>query len=159
MTRIQLAGAATLLVLGKLAHADPCAMMIESNDLMQYNLHEMTVSAGCTDIEVTLKHSGKLQAKVMGHDWVLARSSDMAGILNSALAAGAAHGYLPQGDKRIIAATKIVGGGESTTIRISAALLQEGTSYSFFCTTPGHATVMRGRFVFGDTKRLAQAGR
>jgi azurin len=158
MTRLKLAGVAALMLAGRLAYAtDGCVLTIEGNDLMQYNLREISVPTACTEIEVTLKHSGKLQAKVMGHDWVLAKSSDVSGVLNSAMAAGAARGYLPEGDKRIIAATKLVGGGESTTTKFSTAALHDGESYTFFCTTPGHATVMRGKFVFGDTKRVARA--
>ena len=160
MTRSQLiATAALLLGIGPLAHSQTCAVAIESNDLMQFNLREMSIARDCTEIAVTLKHAGKLEAKVMGHDWVLAKSSDVSGILSAAMAAGAAHGYLPEGDKRIIAATRIVGGGESSTVTFSAGALREGESYTFFCTTPGHATVMRGRFSFGESRRVAQAGK
>jgi azurin len=157
MTRLQMIGAAVFALAGGSAYADTCAMTIEANDLMRYNLHEMTVPAGCNDVTVTLKHSGKLEAKVMGHDWVLARTADVSGIVNAAMAAGLAHGYLPSGDKRIIAATNVVGGGESTTVKFTTTGLVEGASYTFFCTAPGHATIMRGKFVFGDSKRVAQA--
>jgi azurin len=157
MTRLQLIGVTALLLAVGSAYADNCAMTIEANDMMRYNVREMSVPAGCSDITVTLKHSGKLEAKVMGHDWVLARTSDVSGIVNAGMAAGLAHGYLPAGDKRIIAATNVVGGGESTTVKFATSALEEGASYTFFCTTPGHATVMRGRFVFGDPKRVARA--
>jgi azurin len=159
MTSLQLAGTLTLLMAGKLAYAGPCQLTIEANDMMQYNIRELSVPASCTDIEVTLKHSGKLQAKVMGHDWVLAKRSDVPGIVNAGMAAGLAHGFLAANDKRIIAATAVVGGGESAMVRFSSGVLEEGVSYAFFCTAPGHATVMRGSFVFGDMKRVAKAGK
>lgn len=161
MMRLQLIGATTFLLAGGFAQADTdnCALTIEANDMMRYNVHELSVPSACHEVTVTLKHAGKLEAKVMGHDWVLAKSSDVSGIVNAAMSAGLAHGYLPAGDKRIIAATNIVGGGESTTVKFAAAALVEGASYTFFCTTPGHATQMRGRFIFGDTKRVAQAGK
>jgi len=108
-------------------------------------------------VEVTLKHSGKMSARAMGHDWVLAKDSDVSAIVNAGLAAGPAHGYLPEHDKRIIAATPIVGGGESATVKFATSLLQAGSRYVFFCTSPGHATVMRGRFLVGVT-HVAQAG-
>jgi azurin len=157
MIRLQLGTAAALLMAVKLAYADTCGITIEANDMMRYNVHELSVPASCPDIEVTLKHSGKLEAKVMGHDWVLARTSDVSAIVNAGMAAGLAHGYLPANDRRIIASTRVVGGGESTTIKFSSGVLEEGASYTFFCTAPGHATLMRGRFVFGDPKRLARA--
>lgn len=156
MTRYQLAGATALLLLGRFAYADTCKLTIAGNDLMHYSEHELSVPSGCTDIEVTLEHSGRMDAKVMGHDWVLAKSSDVSGIINAGMAAGLAHGYLPEGDKRIIAATKVIGGGERATVKFSAAALQSGESYTFFCTTPGHATIMRGRFIVGDAKRVAR---
>src|SRR6516164_6045471 len=102
-----------VLLLGGVAHADPCKIVIESNDVMRFNLHEIGVPTQCSEVELTLQHIGQLSAKVMGHDWVLAKDSDVSAIVNAGLAAGAAHNYLPEHDKRIIAATKIVGGGES----------------------------------------------
>jgi azurin len=150
--------AAALLVGGAgLAHADPCQITIEANDQMQYGTHELSVPASCTNIEVTLRHSGRLPVNVMGHDWVLAKAADVSGVLNASLAAGRAHGYLPANDKRIIAATSLVGGGESTTVRFSAAALEPATRYAFFCSVPGHATLMHGGFLFGGETRLARA--
>jgi azurin len=114
--------------------------------MMRFNLHEITVPADCTDVEVSLRHSGKMSAKVMGHDWVLAKASDMSAIVNAGLAAGYSRGYLPENDKRIIAATKVVGGGESAVVKFSTSLLQQGIRYVFFCTSPGHSSAMRGTF-------------
>lgn len=144
--------AGTLLVMGAMAHADPCKLEIESNDVMQYNLHDMVVPAGCRDVEVVLRHSGHLAAKVMGHDWVLAKESDMSAIVHAGMSAGFERGYLPSNDARIIAATKVVGGGESSTVTFSATALQPGVRYAFFCTSPGHYSTMHGRFRIEDSK-------
>jgi azurin len=144
-----------LLLAGGVANADPCKIVIESNDVMRFNLHEIGVPMQCSEVELTLQHTGQLSAKVMGHDWVLTKDSDMSAIVNAGLAAGAAHNYLPEHDKRIIAATKIVGGGESTTVKFNTSVLKPGSRYAFFCTSPGHATLMHGTFLFGET-RLAK---
>jgi azurin len=159
MKGLRLLGAGALLLASGLVYADPCKITIESNDQMQYSAHELAVPSECADVEVTLRHAGKLPAKVMGHDWVLAKDSDMSGIVNAALAAGPARGYLPANDKRIIAATHLVGGGESTTVKFSTTALIQGARYVFFCTTPGHSTVMHGSFLFGAASRLASAGK
>jgi len=156
MTARRLIGASLLLLAGAIAHADPCKLALESNDLMQFSVHELIVPAECGEVEVTLRHSGQLSARAMGHDWVLAKDSDLSAIVNAGLAAGPAHGYLPEHDKRIIAATPIVGGGESATVTFATSLLQAGTRYAFFCTSPGHATLMRGKFIFGNS-RLVRA--
>lgn len=157
MTGLRLLGAGALLLAGGFAYADPCKITIESNDAMQFNTHELAVPAECSDVEVTLRHAGKLPAKVMGHDWVLAKDSDMSGIINAGLAAGPAKGYLPENDKRIVAATHVIGGGESSTVKFSTAALARGARYVFFCTTPGHSTVMRGAFRLGGETRVASA--
>jgi azurin len=159
MMILRLFSAALLLAAGTVAYADPCKVSIESNDMMQFNVHELAVPANCAEVEVTLHHAGKLGASVMGHDWVLAKESDVSGLVNAGLAAGAAHGYLPQGDARIIAATKVVGGGESTTVKFSTSALAPGARYAFFCTSPGHSTLMKGKFLFGSPTRVAQAGK
>jgi hypothetical protein len=85
---------------------------------------------------------------------VLARDSDVSALVNAGLAAGAVRGYLPESDQRIIAATRIVGGGESTTVKFSTAGLVQGTRYAFFCTAPGHSAMMHGKFEFGPSARL-----
>ena len=159
MTSLRLIGAALLLAAGTMAYADPCKVSIESNDMMQFNLRELAVPTACAEVEVTLRHSGKLGAAVMGHDWVLAKESDVSGLVNAGLAAGAARGYLPQGDPRIIAATKVVGGGETTTVKFSTTALAPGARYAFFCTSPGHSSIMKGKFLFGEATRVASAGK
>ena len=159
MTYLRVIGAGMLLLASAGAYADPCKIAIDSNDMMQFSAHELAVPTTCTEVEVTLRHAGQLPAKVMGHDWVLAKDSDQSAIVNAGLAAGLAHGFLPENDKRIVAATKVVGGGESTTVKFSTAALVQGLRYAFFCTAPGHSSVMHGKFLFGDTTRVAQAGK
>ena len=156
MTILRLLGAALLLAAGTAAYADPCKVSIESNDMMQFNVRELAVPGDCAEVEVTLHHAGKLASTVMGHDWVLAKETDVSGVVNAGLAAGAARGYLPQGDARIIAATKVIGGGESATVKFTTTALTPGARYAFFCTSPGHSTVMKGRFLFGAPTRVAQ---
>jgi azurin len=68
-------------------------------------------------------------------------------VANAGMGAGLANNYQKPGDKRIVAATAIIGGGESTTVRFSTVQLESGTSYTYFCSAPGHFSVMKGRFV------------
>jgi len=159
MTGMQRIVIVALLLGAGAAHADPCKLTIESNDLMQFSARELAVPPECSQVELTLRNVGKLPARVMGHDWVLAKESDMPAIVNAGLAAGLAHGFVPGNDPRVIAATHPVGGGESATVEFSTAALVPGGRYSFFCTSPGHSAVMRGRFLFGEPGRLAQAGK
>jgi azurin len=159
MTCLRLIGSSLLLLSGAAAYADPCKINIDSNDMMQFSVHDIAVPTNCSDVELTLRHAGQLPAKVMGHDWVLAKDSDKSAIVNAGMAAGLKHNFLPENDKRIIAATKVVGGGESTTVKFSTAALVQGARYVFFCTVPGHSSVMHGKFLFGDIARVAQTGK
>ena len=142
--------AATVMLARPAAAADKvCQLAIAGNDLMQFDKKELSVAADCTQIEVTLTHSGKLPAAAMGHDWVLVKSEDLNAVANAGAAAGLANNYLPPGDKRVIAATKVIGGGQSTSVTFPASLLKKGESYMFFCSFPGHNALMKGTFTFG----------
>ena len=45
---------------------DSCNQIIEGNDMLQFNLKEMKVSASCKSVMVTLKHTGVMAAEIMG---------------------------------------------------------------------------------------------
>jgi azurin len=126
-----------------------CKVEISGTDQMQYDKKEISVAADCTDVEVTLKHAGKLPAQAMGHNWVLAKTSDLSGVAGDGMGAGLPNDYIKQGDARVLAHTKVVGGGQSATVKFSTSVLKKGEAYSFFCTFPGHSTMMKGAFKFG----------
>jgi len=126
-----------------------CKVEITGTDSMQYDKKEIAVAADCTEVEVTLHHSGKLPAQAMGHNWVLAKTADMQGVVNDGMGASFANDHIKQGDARVIAHTKIVGGGESTSVKFPTSALKKGEAYSFFCTFPGHSALMKGAFKFG----------
>jgi azurin len=107
------------LLVSRVASADVCKLAISATDQMRFEQQTLQVEAQCTEIEVTLHNSGKLPANIMGHDWVLTKTSDMASVANAGMGAGLANNYQKPGDKRIVAATAIIGGGESTTVRFS----------------------------------------
>ena len=126
-----------------------CKVEISGTDQMQYDKKEISVAADCTDVEVTLKHAGKLPAQAMGHNWVLAKTSDLSGVAGYGMGAGLPNDYIKQGDARVLAHTKVVGGGQSATVKFSTSVLKKGEAYSFFCTFPGHSSLMKGAFKFG----------
>lgn len=126
-----------------------CAVTIDGNDQMKFDKSVIKVAADCTEVSLTLKHSGKMAANVMGHNWVLTKTSDYQAVAAAGMRSTLAASYLPKGDARVIAHTKVIGGGESTTIKFSTAKLAKGGDYTYFCSFPGHATLMHGKFVFG----------
>ena len=149
------------------AHSAECEVTIEANDMMQFDQSQLKLPAACPAVSLTLKHVGSYARAVMGHDWVLTKSEDMTAVIAAGTAAGLRNDFQPADDPRILASTKVIGGGESTTIRFSTANLKAGTAYAFFCTYPGHSSMMQGRLVLEDrsgprtagTARVAEAGR
>ena len=145
-----LVGAQALLMSTPAAAADAaCKLEIEGTDSMTYSKAELAVPATCKEVTLTLHHSGQLPAAAMGHDWVLVNTPDMAAVVNAGMGAGVANNYIQPGDKRVIAHTKIVGGGQSDTITFSTAALKAGGDYTYVCSFPGHSALMHGKFKFG----------
>ncbi len=126
-----------------------CKLEITGNDLMQYDKKELSVAKDCTSVEVTLKHIGKLPAASMGHNWTLVKSTDFNAVANDGLSAGLANDYIKPGDTRVIAHTKVVGGGQSSSVTFPTSRLKAGESYLYLCTFPGHSALMKGTFKFG----------
>lgn len=128
------------------ALAQDCEVTIDSTDRMTYNKDEIVVSGECDEITLTLNHVGQLPEQAMGHNWVLSRTEDAQAVVNDGIAAGLDNEYLKPDDPRVLAATEIIGGGESTTITFSIAGLDPAGDYQFYCTFPGHYGLMKGAF-------------
>ena len=131
------------------ALAAECKATVESTDAMQFTTRSLSVPASCKQFTVTLKHTGKLPRNVMGHNLVLGRTADMGAINADGMKAGLASQYVKPGDARVIAASKVIGGGESTTVNIPVGKLKAGESYTYFCSFPGHSALMKGTLSLG----------
>jgi azurin len=121
-----------------------CATEIEGNDAMQFNVSSIAVPASCTDFKITLKHTGTMPVAAMGHNVVITRTSDMQAVAADGMGAGAANSYVKEGDARVIAHSKLVGGGETTSVSFPVSKIKEGGPYEFFCSFPGHSMIMKG---------------
>jgi azurin len=124
-----------------------CRLEIAGNDLMQFDRKELRVSSTCREVEVVLKHTGKLPVAAMGHNWVLTRTPDAKGVDSAGISAGIRNNHVPPNDKRVVAATALVGGGQSTSVRFPISAVAKGGDYTFFCSFPGHFGIMKGEFV------------
>jgi len=134
---------------GAFAADKVCKVEIAGTDQMQFDKKEIAVAADCTEVEVTLKHTGKLPAAAMGHNWVLSKTADVAAVASDGMSAGLPGDYLKKADARVLAHTKTIGGGQTTSVKFATSLLKKGEAYSFFCSFPGHSTMMKGTFKFG----------
>lgn len=118
-------------------------IVLESTDQMTFSTNEIRVKAG-EKVTLTLKHVGKMPVEVMGHNFVLLKQgTDLAAFAGKAMNAKATD-YVPAGSDEVIAHTKMIGGGESTTITFDAP--EKGT-YDFMCSFPGHYAIMKGKFI------------
>jgi azurin len=124
-----------------------CKLEIGGTDAMQFDKKELSIAADCKTVQLTLRHTGKLPIAAMGHNWVLTKTADATNVNNAGLTVGVAKNHVPPGDKRVIAATSLVGGGQTTSINFPTTGLVKGGDYTFFCSFPGHIGLMRGKFI------------
>ncbi|ETN94552.1 azurin [Zhouia amylolytica] len=119
-------------------------VVITGDDMMKFNLKEIKVKAG-DKVKLTLKHIGKLDKNVMGHNFVLlAQGVDLVDFATKAATAKDTE-YIPEGSENdVLAHTKILGGGETDIIEFEAP--EKGT-YQFLCSFPGHYAMMQGKFI------------
>ncbi|WP_166357834.1 azurin [Pseudomonas akapageensis] len=128
---------------GQLLAAE-CSVTVDSTDQMAFNTKDITIDKSCKTFTVNLEHSGNLPKNVMGHNWVLSKEADMQPIATDGIAAGIEKNYLKDGDARIIAHTKIIGANEKDSVTFDVSKLAAGESYGFFCSFPGHISMMKG---------------
>ena len=124
--------------------AGACETVLEGNDAMQFNVSSITVPASCAEFKIVLNHTGKLPVAAMGHNVVITAMSDMKAVAADGMGAGAAADYIKPGDARVIAHSKVIGGGESTSVSFPVSKLQGSGPYEFFCSFPGHSAIMKG---------------
>ena len=125
-----------------------CATTVEANDAMQYNTKEIQVSKACKEFTITLKHTGTQPKTSMGHNLVIGKSEDMDGIFKDGVGA-ATTDYVKPDDARVVAYTKLIGGGEEASLTLDPAKLAGG-EYKFACTFPGHGALMNGKVTLVD---------
>ena len=133
------------LLMAGTAQAENCVVDLKGDDAMKFDQAEVVVSASCPSITIKLTHSGKLPVTAMGHNVVISATRDVQAIGTAGMSAGAAANYVPAGDARVLAHTKIIGGGESTSSSFSGSTLVAGGDYTFFCSFPGHWAIMKGK--------------
>lgn len=128
--------------------AGNCATTVEANDAMQFNTKEIQVSKACKEFTITLKHTGTQPKTSMGHNIVIGKAEDMDGIFKDGVGA-ADTDYVKPDDARVVAHTKLIGGGEEASLTLDPAKLAGG-EYKFACTFPGHGALMNGKVTLVD---------
>ena len=112
---------------------------LSSTDNMLFDKNIIYVNSR-QKVTLTLEHIGKMDKKIMGHNFVLLKKDvDVVSFATRAMVARDSE-YIPEGNETI-AYTKLIGGGESDTIVFEAP---EKGSYTYICSFPGHYGVMKG---------------
>src|SRR5688500_17867779 len=91
--------------------ADNCTIDLVGDDMMKFDKASVTVSAACPTITVNLTHAGKLPAAAMGHNVVISATDVYPAVAQEGMAAGLPANYVKPGDVRVVANTKVIGGG------------------------------------------------
>ena len=116
---------------------------------MQFNVKNIEVPKSCKTYTITLNHVGKMPKSSMGHNIVLTATADATAVAADGMKAGAAADYVKAGDTRVLAHTKVIGGGESTSVTFDVSKLKAGADYTYFCSFPGHSFIMKGSLKLG----------
>lgn len=114
-------------------------LLVETDgDLLEYKQKSLTCPSGA-HVRLTFRHTGKYVS--FEHNWVLILPRSFDAVTAAAVAAGEKNGWLPRGDKRILAATPMCGKGQVAMVEFVAPAAGD---YPFICSYPGHAQSMWG---------------
>ena len=128
-------------------YANSCNIEVQVGDNMNFVPAAMTVSASaCKTVTINLTHTGSRPRNAMGHNWVLSTTENAQATAQDGWSAGLENQYLKSGDPRVIASTKIIGGGEGDSVSFNLSDLKVGGDYTFFCSFVGHFAMMQGKF-------------
>ena len=119
------------------------SVVITANDAMKYNTEEIRVKAG-NKVKLTLRHIGKMDKNIMGHNVVILKKGVDMGAFAAEAATEKSNDYIPQDTDDVIIHTEMIGGGQVTTVEFDAPAA--GT-YNFLCSFPAHYALMNGKFI------------
>lgn len=128
------------------ADAEPGSIVSNTIDLtagddMKFSQKFFTVEAG-KPVHLTFTHNGTMRKDIMGHNFVLLKpGSKVNDFANDAVNAKNTDFIPESGADKVVAKTKLLGGGESDHIEFT---LTEKGDYPFLCSFPGHGGIMKG---------------
>ena len=108
-------------------------------DALEFRQEVMFALAGA-EITVTFTNS----SSVNSHNIVIVSPRTKDAVAAAGIAAGPANDWVPPGDRRVIANTRLLGPGATGEVRFTAP---KPGGYQFVCTFPGHNLTMFGDFI------------
>jgi azurin len=109
---------------------------ITGSDTMKYSVTEITAKPG-EKLHIVLKALGSMPKIAMAHNFVLLKAGvNPQDVANAAFNARATDFVPAEMKDKIIANTKLAGGGE--TVEVSFTAPTKPGNYDYLCTFPGH---------------------
>lgn len=118
-------------------------LLITGDDFMKFNKDSLVVKAG-QKVRLTLRHIGKMEKNIMGHNVVILKKDVDAAEFAARAATERENDYIPKDSDQVLAHTEMIGGGQTTTIEFIAP---EVGVYDFLCSFPAHFQNMQGKFI------------
>ena len=112
------------------------AIAITAGDDMKFSVTAIQAKPG-EELTVTLKATGSMPRVAMAHNFVLLKPGvDATAFVNAGASASTTDFIAPANKAQVLAATKLVGNGETVEVTFKAPA-KPGT-YTYLCTFPGH---------------------
>lgn len=152
MLKRKLFSFALIIGLATTAFANDCSFTIKTTDMMTgvdmngNRVKSITIPATCQYFTIHMWHIGKMPKTAMGHNIVIAKTTEINRIVKDGVRYGIKSDYIKPGDERVLVASPMIGGGEKTFVRFSVDKIKKD-DYSFFCSFLGHDRKMRGKLV------------
>jgi azurin len=131
----------TISACSRAPEAPPKEITVQADDKMRFDVTAFDASPG-QKIKITIKNIGTTPKFSMGHNLVvldkqITEQNIQAKFLDPA-SSEAAHDYVPQNDKNVLAHSKLLGPNESDTVTFTAPFVPG--QYLYVCSFPGHYT-------------------
>jgi azurin len=118
--------------------APPMAIELHVDDKIKFDVTTFEVKPG-QKVSVTFKNVGNTPKFSMGHNFVLMDKTINAGNVQTFLdkaSQEAAHDYVPQNSREVLAHSKLLGPGETDVVTFTAPFVPG--EYLYLCSFPGH---------------------
>lgn len=115
-------------------------IQISGNDQMQFSTTAFEVASG-SEVTIIMTNGGTLPVESMGHNLVILTPGTVVADFGTKAMTAKETGYIPADSAAIFAHTRLLGPGESDTLKFAAPA---AGAYPYLCSFPGHFAVMQG---------------
>lgn len=115
-------------------------IQVTGNDQMQFSTNAFEVTSG-SEVTLIMTNVGTLPVESMGHNLVILNPGTVVADFGTKAIAAKETGYIPADSAAVFAHTRILGPGQSDTLKFTAPA---AGAYPYLCSFPGHFAVMQG---------------